>query len=373
MGSKSFSAPDIKERNIRVVFTLARLQETLLRSDISQATGMTPPTVMKIVQSFQEKKILIDVGEASTRLGRKPKRLVFNPGAALAIGALFEGEIMHVGLVDLSGTVIDRISIPMDHAYTADTLPLLVEAIGKLSSRQTAPILGIGLGMPGVVDSDRNIIEFAPLIGIIKPFDCNDLIGTLQNQTRLPVCLENDVNAAAIGEFHFRKLTEEDDLLYIAVGTGIGAGIILNGNLRRGSRNLAGELGYAIENTGIQVKRDLPGWLESQIGLASLQKKFNWQGYQVGGTVPDGLVDFIGDHLAPLVANLTTQLDIKLVVLGGRAIDAIGQPLFDALAKRIEWLSLEKGLIEQPCCTDAGVAGAAMQMISRQLDHWLNS
>lgn len=373
MGSKSFSAPDIKERNIRVVFTLARLQESLLRSDISQATGMTPPTVMKIVQSFQEKKILIDVGEASTRLGRKPKRLVFNPGAALAIGALFEGEIMHVGIVDLSGTLIDRISLPMDHAYTADTLPLLIQAIEKLSARQTAPILGIGLGMPGVVDSVRNIIEFAPLIGITAPFDCTDLLHTLSAQTKLPVCLENDVNAAAIGEFHFRKLAEEDDLLYVAIGTGIGAGIILNGNLRRGSRNLAGELGYSTENTDLQVRRDLPGWLESQIGLASLQKKFNWPGYQPGSPIPDGLVDFIGDRLAPLVANLATQLDISLVVLGGRAIDALGQPLFMALATRINRLSLEKGLIEQPRCTDAGVSGAAMQIIGRQLDKWLNN
>ena len=373
MSSKSFSAPDIKERNIRVVFTLARLQETLLRSDITQATGMTPPTVMKIVQSFLEKKILIDAGEAATRLGRKPKRLVFNPGAALAIGALFEGEIMHVGIVDLSGALIDRISIPMDHVCWADTLPQLVSAIEKLSARQSAPILGIGLGMPGVVDSVRNIVEFAPLIGITKPFDCTDLFRTIYEQTQLPVCLENDVNAAAIGEFHVRKLTEDDDLLYVAIGTGIGAGIVLNGNLRRGSRNLAGELGYATENTDLQVKRDLPGWLESQIGLASLQKKFNWQGYRPGCPIPDGLVDFISDRLAPLVANLATQLDISLVVLGGRAIDALGKPLFNALATRIDRLSLEKCLIEQPRCTDAGVAGAAMQIVGRQLDNWLNS
>ena len=373
MGSKSFSAPDIKERNFRVVFSLARLQENLLRSDISRATGMTPPTVMKIVQSFLEKGILIDAGEAVTHLGRKPKRLVFNPGAALAIGALFEGEIMQVGIVDLSGTMIDRISIPMDYSIRDETIPLLIDAIEKLSARQNAPILGIGLGMPGVVDSISNIIEFAPLIGITQPMDCTWMIQTITSRTHLPVCMENDVNAAAIGEFRFRKLTDDDDLLYIAIGTGIGAGIVINGNLRRGSRNLAGELGYAIENTDVQVRRDLPGWLESQIGPVSLQSKFNWQGYKQNGPIPAGLVDFIGDRLAPVVANLTTQLDIKLVVLGGRAIEVIGDPLFNALATRIERLSLETSTIEQPHCSDPGVAGAAIQIINRRLDYWLNS
>lgn len=368
---KSFSAPDIKERNFRVVFDLARRQGELLRSDISKATGMTPPTVMKVVQSFAERGILAEAGEAETSLGRRPTRLVFCPGAALAVGILFEGGEMHAGIADLSGTVVRNSKIPMEHAFNENTVPLLVRSIRELTDGVRAPVLGVGLGVPGVVDQGRGIIEFAPLIGIVDPMDCTGICRSIFSQTGLPVCLENDVNAAAMGEYYYRRLPDEDDLLYIAVGTGIGAGIVLNGRLRRGSRNLAGELGYSVQNASFRVDRTRPGWLESQIGMDSLQRQFNWEGYCQNDDIPEGLIDFLSDHLAPAVANLATQLDIKLVVLGGRAVDCIGDALFKPLAVKIERLSLEPGSIERPRCADPGVAGAAMQIINRQLDGWL--
>jgi predicted NBD/HSP70 family sugar kinase len=370
--NKSFSAPDIRERNYRVVFDMARRSGELSRPTISKYTGMTPPTVMKVVQSFVERGILVEAGEAeTTALGRRPTRLLFNSGAALAIGILLEGGEMHAGLVDLSGTVLRNMKIPMEHAFNESTLPVIFTSIEKLMEGIHAPVLGIGLGVPGVVDASRNIVEFAPLIGIVNPMDCTQLNGLILNKTGLPVVLENDVNAAAIGEYFFRKLPEDDDLLYITVGTGIGAGIILSGKLHRGSRNLAGELGYAVQNASFRVDRTRPGWLESQIGLDSLQRQFNWQGYCQNDDIPEGLIDFLVDHLAPVVSNLSTQLDIRLVVLGGRAFDCMGDLLFQPLAEKIERLSLEPGEVQRSHCTDPGVAGAAMQAITKQLDSWL--
>lgn len=370
--AKSFSAPDIRERNYRVVFNLARRQGELLRTDISNETGMTPPTVMKVVQSFVERGILAEAGEAETSIGRRPTRLVFNPRAAQAIGILFEGGEMHAGVVDLSGTVIKNIKIPMEHAFTDKTLPIMMQSIRELMDGVRAPVLGIGLGVPGVVDSVNNIIEFAPLIGIVNPMDCTEICHAIFNTTGLQVCLENDVNAAAIGEFFYRNLPEESDMLYIAVGTGIGAGIVLNGKLRRGSRNLAGELGYAVQNASFHVDRTRPGWLESQIGMDSLQRQFNWQGYCQNNEVPAGLIDFLVDYLAPSVANLATQLDIKLVVVGGRAVDCMEDVLLRPLTEKIERLSLEPGEVQRSACNDSGVAGAAMQAILMRLDGWLS-
>lgn len=369
---KSFSASDIRERNHRVVFNIARRQGELLRPEISKETGMTPPTVMKVVQSFVERGILIEAGEAETTLGRRPMRLAFNPGAALAIGILFEGGEMHTGIVDLSGQVIRNSKIPMAHAFTEDTVPVIVRSIQELTEGIHAPLLGVGLGLPGVVDSAHRIIEFAPLIGIVTPMDCAGICQSIRSQTGLPVCLENDVNAAAVGEYYYRRLPNEADLLYIAIGTGIGAGIVLNGRLRRGSRNLAGEFGYAVQNASFRVDRTRPGWLESQIGLDALQRQFHWQGYCQNEPVPDGLIDFIVDHLSPMAANLCTQLDIKLVVFGGRAVDCLGDSLVRPLAMKIEHLSLEPGEIEQARCADPGVAGAAIQIIDQQLDSWLS-
>lgn len=368
---KSFSAPDIRERNCRVVFDLARRQGKLLRPDISKETGMTPPTVMKVVQSFVERGILVEAGEAETSLGRRPTNLVFNSGAVLAVGILFEGGEMHAGVVDLSGTVIRNIRIPMEHKFNEDTVHDIVRSIRKLTKGIKEPILGVGLGVPGVVDSASSIIEFAPIIGITTPMDCTGFCRLIKSEIDLPVWLENDVNAAALGEFFYRKLPDEDDLLYIAVGTGIGAGIVLNGKLRRGSRNLAGELGYSVQNVSYHVDRTRPGWLESQIGVDALQRQFNWEGYHLHGNLPDGLADFIVSHLAPAVSNLATQLDVKLVVFGGLAFDSMGDRLFEPLATCINRLSLEPEMVERSRCADAGVVGAAVQIIHRQLNGWL--
>lgn len=371
MAHKSFSASDIRERNHRMVFHIARRQGELLRPEISRETGMTPPTVMKVVQSFVERGILVEAGEAETTLGRRPMRLVFNPGAALAVGILFEGGEMHAGVVDLSGNVIRSSRIPMEHAFTMDTLPVIVRSIGELTKGIDAPLLGIGLGVPGVVDAGKHIIELAPLIGIVRPMDCRAICQEIRNRTGLTLCMDNDVNAAALGEYYTRRLPGEEDLLYISVGTGIGAGIVLNGKLRRGSRNLAGELGYAVHNASFRVDRARPGWLESQIGADALQRRFQWAGYGHGDGVPSGLVDFIVGHLSPMVANLATQLDIKLVVVGGRAVDCLGDALMAPLAARIAGLSLEPGQVERSQSPAPGVAGAAIQIIDAMLDGWL--
>jgi predicted NBD/HSP70 family sugar kinase len=369
---KSYSAPDIRERNYRVVFDLARRQGELLRPDISKAIGMTPPTVMKVVQSFVEKGILSEAGEAETTLGRRPTRLVFNPGAALALGMLFEGGELHTGIVDLTGRVLRNISRPMEHAFNESTLQVILDAIAELTEDVRSTILGVGLGLPGVVDSQKNVIEFAPLVGAVSPMDCSGMCREISGRTGLQACIENDVNAAAIGEFIYRRLPEDADLLYIAIGTGIGAGIVLDGKLRRGSRNLAGELGYAVQNASFLVDRKRPGWLEGQIGLDALQRQFNWQGYSQCESVPKGLVEYLADHLAPVVANLATQLDIGLVVIGGRAVECLGDKLFESLRTRIERLSLGPADIQRAMCADPGVAGAALQVINLKLNHWLS-
>ncbi len=369
---KSLSAPDIRDRNYRIVFNLARRQGELLRPDISKQTGMTPPTVLKMVQAFVAKGLLVEAGEADTSLGRKPMRLRFNPQAAMAVGILFEGGEMHAALSDLSGNLTGNIRIPMEHSFNDATVPVIINTITRLLDGVQAPILGVGLGVPGVVDGETNVIRFAPLIGISSPMDCSGIIKAITARTGLPVRMENDVNAAAAGEFVCRKLNEDEDLLYIAVGTGIGAGIIINGKLRRGSRNLAGELGYAVQNSSYVVDYARQGWLEGQIGMDALRRRFQWRGYEQGeADLPEGLIDYLVGHLAPVVANLATQLDIGLVVLGGLALDSLGDPLYQALAQKISQLSLEPGICERSVSSDPGVVGAAMQIIEIQLDTWL--
>ncbi|HHY82861.1 MAG TPA: ROK family protein [Clostridiales bacterium] len=371
--NRSYSASDIRARNFRLVFDLARKNGEVLRPDISTLTGMTPPTVMKVVQSFLGRNILQNAGEADTSLGRKPTRLVFNPNAAYAIGILFEGDELRAGLVNLAGEIIKKTKLSMVYTFSNDSLSIITDIIKNLTNSCKTPILGIGLGVPGVVNTKLKTISFAPLIGITCPMDCTELCKSIEEVSGLPVIMENDVNLAAVGEFSIRKLSENDDLLYISIGTGVGAGIILNGRLRRGARYLAGELGYAIINASYRVDRSSPGWLESQIGQVALKKKFNWQGYGKDKKIPEGLVSYLAENLAPPVANLATQLDIMSIVIGGMAADTLGEGLRREMQERIDKLSLDSASVSLPACSDPGVTGAAMVAIESNIDEWLCS
>ena len=368
---RSFSASDIRARNFRLVFELARLNGEVLRPEISAYTGMTPPTVMKVVQSYLSRKILINAGEVDTEIGRKPMKLVFNPNAAHAIGILFEGDELRAGLVNLSGEIVKKIKISMLKTFTSDSGELIVDIINQLTDNSGIPILGVGLGLPGVVNTERNIIYFAPLIGITKPTDYTNLCMSITEKTNLPVVMDNDVNLAAVGEFATLKLTNKDDLLYIAIGTGVGAGIMLDGRLRRGPRYLTGEFGYTIKDTRYKVDQETPGWLESQIGQAALMEKFQWLGYGNTNEIPDGLIEYLVENLSPHVANLATQLDLMRIVIGGKAVDSFGEQLLKELREKIDMLSLESTKVSLPMSSDSGVAGAAMSAIEENLNQWL--
>lgn len=366
----SYTASDLRQRNFRVVFELARLKGNLLRPDISDLTGMTPPTVMKVVQHFTNKDILKTAGEVDTLKGRRPTLLSFNPNAAYAIGVLLEDVEMHAGLVNLSGEIINNIKVPMDTIYSQDTLSKVIELVNKLKVGIDTPILGVGIGVPGVVNVEKRIVEFAPLIGISQPMDCSNICEVISSNTGLTVFIENNVNAEAVGELVYRKL-RNDDLLYVTVGIGIGAGLMLNGQLRRGARYLAGELGYAVSNASSQVDPTRPGCLENRIGEEALKKRFNWQGYGEDKEIPQELVEYLVENLAPAVANLATQLDIKLLIIGGIAVDTLGERLRKPLQDKINQLSLAPIDLNTPACMDPGVAGAAMIAMDDKLDEWL--
>lgn len=370
---RSYSAIDIRKRNHRTVFELIRQKEEILRPEITSYTGLTPPTVMKVAQSFLERGILKNAGEADTLLGRKPMKLAFNPNAAYAVGVLFEGGEIRAGLVNLAGEIVQSVKLSIDYTFSPETQNAIISLVEKLAKDVKAPVLGVGLGLPGVVDTRKQIIEFAPLIGIVNPMNCTEFCQEVRDRTGFYVHMENDVNAAAVGEFSFRKFRKNEDLLYISIGTGVGAGIIINGSLRRGARNLAGELGYTVKSTDYHVCRSCPGWLESQIGQESLKKRFNWPGYEKCEEIPSGLMAYVVENLAPPVANLATHLDIMTIIIGGMAADMLGDKLLEPLKDKINALSLEPAHVSLPVCADSGVTGAAMLVINNNLDEWLIS
>ncbi len=371
---KSWVPSDIKSYNNRIVFETVRRCGQIVRTDIARQTGMSAPTVLKVVQGFIDKGILLPSGEAETALGRKPLLLRFNPDALYTVGINFEGDHLSVALVNLAGDIHRVIRRRVPHTFDMGTADVIVKTISRLYTDYSCArerTVAIGIGIPGIVDMTGPTIAFAPLIGIHSPMDAQPVLAAIQTGAGLPVFVENDVNAAAIGETVVRKMGSDGDLLYVSLGTGLGAGIILGGALRRGRRSMAGEIGYTVYDPTLAVDQRGAGWLESQVNLQALKDRFGFD--PDDGEAPQEMVQYVAATLAPAIVNLATQLDMDLVVLGGIVAEHLGCRLASALQSAADTLCINPLRIERPGSDEPGVLGAAALAAESVLDDILNT
>jgi len=357
--------------NRKKVYDLLLSVKEISRAEISRRTNISAPTVLKIIDFFIEKDIVTEIGEGISKLGRKPLILRFNPEAAYSIGVEFEGDFYKIGIVDLAGNIKYNERFRANNEYNKiirEELDIQILNLIQKSNIDMGKICGVGIGIPGAVDNVNYKIDFAPLVGITSGEDFKPIIEALQNKIKLPIFIENDTNAAAIGEFVARKLPNNADLIYISIGTGLGSGVILDGKLRRGKRNSAGEIGYMVFDKEYHTYKSKPGWLESHINLRALSEK--WEIYQSIESVEKLkefknskdfilLLDRVASYLGMGIVNIANFLDIQQVVIGGMITDIFGQPLIDSINEYISKLKLLDITCELKSCKEPGIIGAA--------------
>lgn len=359
---KTMIASDMKQLNRKVVFDLVRERRTVTRVELSSLTGMSGPSILAIVNAFLEKGILQATGKQNGSPGRSPVTLSFNPNAALAVGVEAVGDRIIAGLVNLDGQLQSR----AEASIPANLGPGFFQALGDLVEQLTGPLsrqgktyTGVGLGLPGVLDPSRQVIQFAPYFNVKEPLRIAAQLAELENRLGKPVFPENDVNASAIGEHYVRRLKRDiPDLLYVSAGTGgLGAGLILDGNLRRGLRGLCGEIGYAFSREKDSVTRENAGQLETSLSHRALSGRF--PNYGSLGQTDESMIRYVVELLAPPIANLVNILDLDTVVLGGRLMADGGRSLTEALSASVQAHALSPVRIEQGM-EHACVAGSAL-------------
>lgn len=359
---KAIAASDMKQINRKIVFDLVRRERTVTRVGLSEMTGLSGPSILTVVNEFLEKGILSATGKRNGLPGRSPVTMQFNPDVLLSIGFEFEGRRLSSGLVNLDGKIRfsseECVPAELGEAFF-EMLCRKVEDLQRCAQAEGLHCSGIGLGIPGAIDTKGRMIRFAPNIGIQKPVDISDQIEKLENRCGLPVFVENDVNASAIGEFYTRKVQEKiHDLLYVSIGAGIGAGLILDGRLRHGARGLCGEIGYSLRSVEESVSRQNAGWLERHLSHKALVERFG--AYWESTSASAEMARYVAETLCPILANLVNVLDIRLVVLGGRLLLDGGGQLLCAIRKQLQTLTLSPITVEEGSTANAGVAGCAL-------------
>lgn len=214
------------------------------RASVAKITGYSKQTVSEIVASLELDGWVRTVGRTEGNVGRRAVVYEIVPEAALVASVDLGGTKVHVALCDLVGSIVAEITEPTTQtggqAVIDQIARMIIEAAVK-SRTGTEKVRVAVVGVPGVLEATSGNIKLAPNINGI---DSIDFPALLHAQLGIEILVENDVNLAALGEHWMTHQGDNDDLVYLSIGTGIGAGLVIGGQLVRGANGGAGEVGY---------------------------------------------------------------------------------------------------------------------------------
>jgi len=245
--------------NAAAVVDLVRRARAISRVDIARELGLSAATVSRLTVQLLETDILREIERGASRGGRRPILLAYNPGAALLIGVDVGGTKIAGAIGDLDGAILARRTVPTwPSDGTPGGLDALLNMIGGLYAEGAArgvPVRGIGIGIPGVTRHAAGVVVWAPGLAWREL----PLAALVEARFGVPTYLENDVNLAVLGE-HWRGAGREvPHVVGVFIGTGIGAGIIIDGQIVRGANDAAGEVGYLLLARD-DLRRTYPGF-----------------------------------------------------------------------------------------------------------------
>src|ERR1043165_6457856 len=230
-----------RDINRRIMLNLIRRHQPISRADLARYSGLQRSTVSAIAEQLIAERWITEGANGHTPRGRRPRFLHLNKGRVGIIGIDIRPATTTIALADLDAHFLAQESLPTaqnSNQFIRDLTPRLRNMI---KAHPEISYEGIGVSLPGRIDLETQRLVFAPNLG----WNDVDLITPLEKATGLPVELENAANACALAEVWFVQHTEGvHNLIAVTVSEGIGGGVILNGQLVRGSTGVAGEFGH---------------------------------------------------------------------------------------------------------------------------------
>lgn len=225
------------------LFELLRRQPITTRTELVQRTGLSKATISETIASLIAQGFLIETGKRQPGRGRSQVVLEFVPTARLVLGAQFTEGSCRVVLADLRAAPIAHAERPLPGNEPEQFVEALVACVDELRSQATAPIVGLGVGTPGLIDpTGREVV-----ISVPHGWQHVPISDMLEARLGMPVTIANRAKAAALGEYwqgDHAVPDGRDNLFYAFVGAGIVAGLVIGGELYLGSEGSAGELGH---------------------------------------------------------------------------------------------------------------------------------
>ena len=333
------------DHNQRVTLQAIRVGGPTTRAYLVEVTGLTPPAIANITKRLITEKLVLEVGRQQGARGQPAMKLAINPDGCYALGLNIDRDHITLVLLDLAGQVRARVSWDVNFA--------LPEAVAAFVGREIGPLLsGAGIAMRKVIGVGVAIPDDIARVQLphwpagYSAWNDTDLVELLAPVLPLPVYVENDAAAAALGELYFGHGLHHPNFFYVLVSLGLGGGLVVEGNYYRGASGRSGEIGFIpvaggkslqeavslsalydhLAAEGIEVSRpdqlaspnarmraSLDRWLDQAVTLmmgpvVSINCLINPEAIYVGGRLPSDLIDALAERL-----NRRLQQDRSLI------------------------------------------------------------
>jgi len=327
----------MRQVNSSAILELIRQHSPIARSEISRLLELSMPTVTRIVEELIKDGLVRSTGETAGVAGRPRELLEYNKSGSAVIGIDLGGTKLYGALANIGGEILGEVCKSQHATSGEESFALVAEMIQSLiesASEKEQKLLGIAVGAPGITHVKTGRVEWAPSLKW-RDFPLKQRIA---DRFHLPVVVDNDVNLAVLGEQWFGAGKGVSNLLLLAIGTGMGAGLVIDGVIYRGHNEAAGEVGYFLPEVGALGKRyDQFGAMENIVsgtGIAERAKRLLsgsrpeyelelltasevFEAARKGESWAIQIVEETADYLSMVIADISTLLDPELIILSG--------------------------------------------------------
>lgn len=314
----------------RSVFEALLHRSPISRADLAKVTGLSKQTTSEVIDAFAQQGLVRPVGRTSGNVGRTAVLYELSPEGGHVLG-IDLGARVTVTLGDIAGRVLAETDEPTDSrggAWALEQIARLADRLARDNHTHPSRIRSIVLATPGVVNPRTGAIEMAPNITGLGHLN---VVGLLSEKLGSPVAIENDINLALLGEIWHGCAQNVANVAFLALGTGVGLGLYVNGQLVRGENGAAGEIGYLpIGGDPLQAEARLQGCLEYQVGAHGIVRRYHEAGgsdvdsarevferAQAGDPLATGVVEETARLTGLAAATIVATVDPQLIVLGG--------------------------------------------------------
>jgi predicted NBD/HSP70 family sugar kinase len=359
----------LRQLSVQAVMNVLLREGSASRAGLSRKTGLSKQTMSEVIRLLTERGWVRESGMISGGVGRSAVRYEVDADAGFVLGVDLGASTLRTSIANIAGSIVKESEVTADPRGGIH----LVEQIGDLKRRALAEagvarerLLQAAVAIPGVMDPATGRLSLAPNLDDMGTID---VASALRQVLDCKVTFENDVNAGAIGEYWETPQSQTEHFAFVSIGTGVGLGILVDGNILRGASQAAGEVGYLPIGSDpfspLSVER---GALESALGAAGIAGRYHLAGGAAGTSVRQIFERFnAGERAAIVTINDSARLAALLVATVTAVIDPAKVVMGGNIGGRPELVDLIRQILptctRRPVVVECGLLGARATVV----------